>query len=502
MTNHSSEDKIFFVVTGMSFLRSVIRRSATGSNATTELSLFHARFLNRFAGTSTDAELPVDSGCEIEDDFDLESESGPIVAQVQKSKSVLRGGEAPNPRSLQRATPLTRNTRRSKRAEEIYKRSHMIFDGPVRVRVMDVDRFGLEELHHYFMFTLVRRFPAEKCVKLASRIALFRDKQTQHSFESMSKDVAALFGPIHGPELTALFARCYSTIPVAFMLDYTRRFGKFSRKFIAMQVEKSLNPRLFDFVRYPSGVRPLPGIVTRPFALRSFAWLLPPCSAKRYIFQHLLAHSGDLKQQEIESSKNLLKKIISGKEIDPSAGLPARAGENLVSAWRKVERPSLLAPIEQSAYSRHPASADEIVDALESEKIDLSVNRDDPFVLQRTKVQGFKSPLDSDTDALATVEEEHESNDLEDSSFDTAGDSWWRDRKRSANFFRYNKKAYRLNEEGWKQIQDPRGEMPDYERARALRKGRAKVRSNFAREARRKHRNVVTNTVLRRIAHS
>lgn len=491
----------------MSFLRRFARGIKTTSSAYGDLSLAQARMLNRFAGTSEDSDLPEDSGCEIEDDFDVGSEAGPIVAQVQNSKSVLRGGEASNGRPHSRSTALSRSARRSKRSEEIYKRTHMIFDGEVRIRVMDVDRFELDELHHYFMYTLVRRFPAEKCVKLASRIALFRDKQTQHSFESMSKDVAAIFGPIHGPELTALFSRCSSTIPVAFMLDYTRRFGKFSRKFIAMQVEKSFNPRLFDFVRYPSGVRPLPGIVTRPFALRSFAWLLPPCSAKRYLFQHLLAHTGDpavlekLKHQEIETSRNILKRVTSGKEIDPSVSSAAKGGEKLVSSWKRVERPSQLIAVESSVYSRQPVSADEIIEALESES-HISTNNDvDAFILQRTQVQSFKSPLDADSDELASIESGKEL-DLEECPYENSDDSWWRDRQRSASFFRYNKKSYRLGEEGWKQIEDPRGELPDYDRAKALRRGRTKIRSNFARQARKKQRNAITHTVLRRLANS
>jgi hypothetical protein len=435
------------------------------------------------------------------DDFDSTSESGPLVAQIQKSKSVLLGGEASNfNRKIQRRSGVGR----TRREEELFKRSHMIFDGDVRVRVMDVDRFRLDELHHYFMYTLVRRFPAEKCVKVASRIALFRDKQTQHSFESMSKDVAELFGPTHGAELTALFSRCYNTIPVAFMLDYVRRFGKFSRRYIALEVEKTLKPRLFDFVRYPSGVRPLPGIVTRPFALRSFAWLLPPCSAKKYIFQHLLAHSGErldhLRLQDQELTDGLMKRVTSGGEMDPQLSIESRLSEKM-SSWKKVGRPKELEGMESSVTARQPASADDIISQLEKEDIS-TVSIDDGFEIQRIQVQPFVSPLGEDSTELMVPSDQGVETRLSDPRgefSESSSESWWKDRKYSTSFFRYNKKAYRFDsEEGWKQIADPRGELPDYEKSKSLRQHAKKIRSAFARRHRQKVRNSLINTVIHR----
>ena len=51
------------------------------------------------------------------------------------------------------------------------------------------------------------------------------------------------------------------------MIDYTRKYGHFSRAFLAEQVEKSLRPGFFDFLRYDrhGGVRPLPLIVAKPW---------------------------------------------------------------------------------------------------------------------------------------------------------------------------------------------------------------------------------------------
>ena len=494
--------KFFSCRTMIGRWNSVYRRAF--SSAEKSVAPFPGSFrLNRFSGTETDIESPEGDHCdESFDDFDSHSESGPMVGQIQKSKSTLLGGEASNfSRKLQRRSPVGR----TRREEELFKRSHMIFDGDVRVRVMDVDRFRLDELHHYFMYTLVRRFPAEKCVKVASRIALFRDKQTQHSFESMSKDVADLFGPTHGAELTALFSRCYNTIPVAFMLDYVRRFGKFSRRYIALQVEKTLKPRLFDFVRYPSGVRPLPGIVTRPFSLRSFAWLLPPCSAKKYIFQHLLAHSGErldhLRLQDQELTEGLMKRVTSGREMDPQVSLESRLSETM-SSWKKVGRPKELEGMESTVTARQPASADDIISELEKEEHISTVSKDDGFEIQRIQVQPFVSPLSEDsTELMVPSDQDAETHLLNpDGDFsESSSESWWKNRGYSTSFFRYNKKSYRLDsDEGWKQIADPRGELPDYEKSKSLRQHAKKIRSSFARRHRQKQRNSLINTVIHR----
>jgi hypothetical protein len=482
----------------------IFRRGFSESSKSASISAEEFR-LNRYSGLALDTDFTLDDDLKDElDELDFGDEAGPIVAQVQRSKSVLRGGNKLNAGT---ARARSQQTIRSGRQEEIYKRSHMIFEGDVRVRVMDVDRFRLDELHHYFMYTLVRRFPAEKCVKVASRIAVFRDKQTQHSFESMNKDVAELFGPVYGPELTALFSRCYNTIPVAFMLDYTRRFGKFSRKYIALQVDKTLNPRLFDFVRYPSGVRPLPGIVTRPFALRSFAWLLSPCSAKKYIFQHLLAHSGntELMDRAVQRETSL-SSITSGQELDPHISVQAKIGERVAAQWKLGPRPRKLPSIDSSAAARNPTSANELLEELEIQVStgNIMAEVDGGFNLQTAQVQPFVSPLMEDSSSLEVQSHANAKNSTEleilqnSDDYESASESWWKSRKLSASFFRFNKKAYRLNQtEGWKQVEDPRGELPDYGRSRALRNHLRKIRANSSRKAKIKQRNSAINTVIR-----
>ena len=476
------------------------------------LSLQQGLILNRFSGTCTQAsDRDLEDTSRTDDDFDSDLRPSPIVAQAQNSKPVLhRGLRSPLYPKQKGILAHDPSRFRSKRAEDLFKRNHMIFDGPVRVRVMDVDEFRLDELHHYFMYTLVRRFPAEKCVRVASRIALFRDKNSQHSFESMSKDVAAIFGPIHGAELSALFSRCYNTIPVAFILDYIRRFGKFSRKYIAQEVDKTMNPRLFDFVRYASGVKPLPGIVTRPHALRSFAKLLPPCAAKRFIFQHLLAHFGDanaiaqIEKSDGETALALLRRLSGGTEMDPQLGIESKVAEGMASAWKRTSRPIEIEGIASDVYSRRPVSADDIIEALENDAPAANTAPNDPLMLQSMQVQPFKSPLMEDTDELQLFSDKTELNELSSESNtwdDPEAESWWKQRRTSSEFFRHNKKAYRLFEgEGWKQVEDPRGETPDYERSKKLRESKHKLSKIYPRRARVKARNEVINRTIERNA--
>ncbi len=105
------------------------------------------------------------------------------------------------------------------------------------------------------------------------------------------RDCGRMFGGRYGAELIALFSRCYTTLSVPCLVDHVRRFGQFSKPWLAAQIERSTQPRLFDFVRYQDfgGVKPLPMIVTKPYALESYARMLNTCSAKRYMFDQLEA---------------------------------------------------------------------------------------------------------------------------------------------------------------------------------------------------------------------
>jgi hypothetical protein len=279
------------------------------------------------------------------------------------------------------------------------------------------------------------------------------------------------------------------------MLDYIRRFGRFSRKFIAQQVDKTLNPRLFDIVRYPGGVKPLPSIVTRPFALRSFAQLLPPCSAKKYIFQHLLARTGDAKALEsirvraLEDEAGLLE--FEASRLDPLLGPNARVMEKVLNSRRL--RPKQIEAYQSDVSMKQPVSPDDIVKSLESQKTNKVQPAGGIYDLQFTQVQSFQSPLLEDTDAIAHIDKGGEEGVEEElvparrGEEESSGETWYRcDREK---FFRYNKKAYRMVDgEGWKQIADPRGELPDYARAKSFRNKEKGIARHYGRIRRMKER--------------
>lgn len=131
---------------------------------------------------------------------------------------------------------------------------------PRRMRVLDLDSVSPSILHHSFMFLLVKHLPAELCLKVISRIAVYRDTHTQLAYENLVRDLGIIFTKHNetttfiphdlGPALVAYLSRIVQTISVAWSVDYIRRFGRFSKQFIVKQIEKSTKPRFFDFVRY------------------------------------------------------------------------------------------------------------------------------------------------------------------------------------------------------------------------------------------------------------
>ena len=194
------------------------------------------------------------------------------------------------------------------------------FMAPVKVRVLDVDRLPIEELHNAFLYTLVKRLPAEKCMRIASRIGVFRDKYNHVSYENLLRDCGKMFGTRYGPELLALFSRCHATISVPAVVDHVRRFGQFSKPWLSHQIERCTQPKLFDFVRYQKfgGVKPLPMIVTKPYALESYARMLSTSTAKRYIFDQL-------------ESRGLVPPRALSTDIDEALSAGARASERISS---------------------------------------------------------------------------------------------------------------------------------------------------------------------------
>ena len=296
----------------------------------------------------------------------------------------------------------------------------------VKLRVLDVDRLDLNEVHGIFMHSLVRRLPAEKVVKLIGRLGQFRDKQSQASYEGLMTDSLGIFGKYLGPESAALFARCHATISVPFMLDYTRKFGRFSRQWLAGQIERGRNPRFFDFCRYPGGVRPVPPIIEKPAELWAWARLLPKCSAKKFLVQQLLF---------AKSHTNMLlpNSCIEENDEDDSSGA-LRIGDH-----RIAER--LIQPIPQrTAILKKPTETDFGVNYSSADLQNIKVHSDDTS----DALSIARNGIDESTDVEIVEEPPH-----------------WGASRRS---FSFRGKLYRLNPgEGWTRVLR---KLPDYSKER------------------------------------
>eukprot|EP00927_Polykrikos_kofoidii_P024839 TRINITY_DN22474_c0_g1_i1.p1 TRINITY_DN22474_c0_g1~~TRINITY_DN22474_c0_g1_i1.p1 ORF type:complete len:665 (-),score=102.81 TRINITY_DN22474_c0_g1_i1:52-2046(-) len=383
---------------------------------------------------------------------------------------------------------------------------------PIRVRVLDVDALPLSELHHAFAHSLARRRPAEVCLHVASRIAVFRDKYNHQSYENLLRDCGRLFGPTHGPELVALLARCYATISVPFLIDYTRRYGQFSKAYIAKQVAQSLRPGFFDFLRYDKngGVRPLPLVVSKPWSLSAYTRLLAKSSIKSQLHEQLKIH-GAIPQTTLEAdTAELSMEARTNERLSAATSLRVRPPE-VASAWPeapkggaptwRAKRPALLDVIMEAEYSGRgwdaaaaeaasravagPASEDRLsIPAVETEGLGLpsSTGRGSPMLdfpenlddsdedeadreaRERFGLQ-FEHVVPDDVyeaasqDAL-TVPEEMKRIPQPSDDFESLliPDRWWSTRRQA--FFRHMHRAYRLTDGGWSEVPDPRGPRP------------------------------------------
>eukprot|EP00371_Babesia_bovis_P002589 XP_001611236.1 hypothetical protein [Babesia bovis T2Bo] len=171
--------------------------------------------------------------------------------------------------------------------ESFYRKVHT--DSNELVKVLDVDRIPVTLLHHMLCYTLVKHTPAEAVLSIVSRIAVLRDNNKHTAYQSILRDVARLVGPVSRAEVVALLSRCYQSISIPFMVDYVRRFGTFSRKFMAKLIQQQANPLPLDFLRYKAHQKAPNQLVTRPWALFGYVKKLKKSSAKMYMYHNLLA---------------------------------------------------------------------------------------------------------------------------------------------------------------------------------------------------------------------
>jgi len=340
---------------------------------------------------------------------------------------------------------------------------------------------------------------------VASRIAQFREKHGQQGYQNLLRDAGRLFGPTHGPELMALLARCYCTISVPFMVDYTRRYGQFSRAFIANQVEQSMRPAFFDFIRYQKkgGVRPLPLLVSKPWALSSYTRLLAKCSLKSYMHEQLKLY-GHVPQSKVNAhvAHDLPAEVRVAEQLSVAGALrvapPQHASK--AGAWKRhrrspsnfeddvahVERPALLEAIMEAEHSGQGWTLDSAVEARAAQDVrpaastavrqtddsteawnsgsdgeeeedrqwadseGLSEEERGRFSLQFQPVIS-DADLDLPDDAIVEADGQH-------GLFDelTLPDRYWG--RSRLMFFRHMHKAYRIVQGQWAQVPDPRGQ--------------------------------------------
>eukprot|EP00375_Theileria_parva_P000196 XP_762865.1 hypothetical protein [Theileria parva strain Muguga] len=182
---------------------------------------------------------------------------------------------------------LLKDTNNSYKGKE-HKNNHRKETSIETIRVLDVDRLPLPILHHMLCYTLVKNIPAENVLKIISNIASLRDKNKHICYRNLFRLAIFHSSPVCAPEIIAALTRSYQSISIPFMVDYVRKYGTFSRKFLANLINRYSDPFPLDFLRYESHSRNLPMILTRPSSLISYVNLLKNCSAKRFMYLSLL----------------------------------------------------------------------------------------------------------------------------------------------------------------------------------------------------------------------
>ncbi|CAA9990910.1 conserved Plasmodium protein, unknown function [Plasmodium knowlesi strain H] len=187
------------------------------------------------------------------------------------------------------------------------------YDQMETIKILDIDSVPLDVLNNLFAYKIVKNCSAELCLKIISRIGMYRDKYSQVSYENMINYLGQTINHNSNAEIIALFSRCYETVSIPFLVNFVRKYATFSRSFIVNMYDKYFRKRLFDFVRYENnfGIRKLPNILTHPYHLSSYIKLLGECSAKKDMYIQLkmrghVPHWANLNQQGTGSEMDCL----------------------------------------------------------------------------------------------------------------------------------------------------------------------------------------------------
>ncbi|GAW83504.1 conserved Plasmodium protein, unknown function [Plasmodium gonderi] len=180
------------------------------------------------------------------------------------------------------------------------KQKNVNYDHIETLKILDIDSVPCDVLNQLFAYKIVKNCSAELCLKIISRIGMYRDKYSQVSYENMINYLGKTINSNSNAEIIALFSRCYETVSIPFLVNFVRKYATFSRSFIVSMYDKYFKKRLFDFVRYENnmGIRKIPNILTHPYHLSSYIKLLGECSAKKDMYIQLkmrghIPHSGN-----------------------------------------------------------------------------------------------------------------------------------------------------------------------------------------------------------------
>lgn len=304
------------------------------------------------------------------------------------------------------------------------------YDNVETIKILDIDSLPCNVLNHLFAYKIVKHCSAEICLKIITRLGMYRDKYTQVSYENMITYLGKIITNEKNAEIIALFCRCYETVSVPFLINYVRKYGSFSRSFLVNMYDKFFRKRLFDFVRYENnmGVRKIPNILTHPHHLSSYVKLLGECSAKKDMYiqlkmRNFIPNSYNYELPKLEEDnyslisnsdmeKRKMKKIHL---IEPKEKEEGNKNENGNGNRRNnkkknfVERPKMYDVILSAEYSGLP-----IENFIEIEKDEPKQHIPHPkdvkqmeshFKLLKDKTFIDKMPLSEETQVSLTTEQ-------------------------------------------------------------------------------------------------
>ncbi|ANQ09447.1 Uncharacterized protein PCOAH_00040260 [Plasmodium coatneyi] len=280
------------------------------------------------------------------------------------------------------------------------------YDQMETIKILDIDSVPLDVLNNLFAYKIVKNCSAELCLKIISRIGMYRDKYSQVSYENMINYLGQTINHNSNAEIIALFSRCYETVSIPFLVNFVRKYATFSRSFIVNMYDKYFRKRLFDFVRYENnfGIRKIPNILTHPYHLSSYIKLLGECSAKKDMYIQLkmrghVPHWANLNQEGTASEVDYLPggmnylpgemNYLHGGENNPKAKKITITDDKKKSVKRKnyVERPKMYDVILSAEYTGLP-----IEHFMEKEEDSLHINTEKEKQLQENSPNLLSHP--------------------------------------------------------------------------------------------------------------